>query len=921
MANLLYQIDRVTADGLHLLSKGHSPSPGDFLACSSNNAAQPCAYLVESIDLVGDNEFKVHCKLVSGHPQLPFTKMQTLTPEAFFNQVMSQKSGQQPALMHPFGPIQLDLNRLGQIVWMAPNPNQYHLELLATFSKNQPLLIVDPVGMDFGALYPQIINPSQLPFVLGEDISYSDWTSWMVEGLPEMIQADCLAFLYSILPNDGSPWIQPQSLISHPNWQGFIYGQALAQKMQSVLPFLAQQPVDKMPWFRSGGSLLFDLTHLNSSLLPLGYTASLNRMLQFANNQSYQVVLIAPEVCEAGVQNFLKHTPHRSFLLSKRPMPWQAMAHDTLQIQPGPLGDEFLLKGQITYNLSLAFTNQAKSIEPLQIDEAPITEEPVKAEVPVKLSEAEAMKLALAQLEITEPKVTEAEIDDIIANSAFLPDDDDDTPELIVETEAVSTPEPTMETTEQAFEVDSLLEQLSPKQELELTAPEQPLEVLLFDDSFGQLEQTSPDISGLFNKTEAPIEAATETNNDSFDLESLLNEVKDEQLQSQKALEEKFAKPKVADETVLDVLSTLETQSQELDNKPLLQSALDEVVPLSFEEIEQAQEFGHYGLDFGTTEANKTDDAEEEGPHFELLSSDLDLDTIFEHTTEEMKLLDPTWRGAMEANSEFEIQDLMPTETTPQEAILLDAGRVVDVEQPPIINNLPTEEMDLNFSIEPDALNLVDFDLPPLASQEHSLEIENQAEAEPHFELHGTLDIDPLEVGLTEEENPIFEAISEAGSEDDMSLDKMAETLDVQFIQPNKPELMGGFDFDLGSLADGLELSPAELDTPSLLGNRPQEDGFLIANDDYPHQDTLLGDASETASLHSAEPDTHKSWVESAQFEAGQTVEHPLYGKGQIKKVIKMVGDQLILNIEFEQYGKRLLDPELCDLKRLSPTA
>jgi hypothetical protein len=53
-------------------------------------------------------------------------------------------------------------------------------------------------------------------------------------------------------------------------------------------------------------------------------------------------------------------------------------------------------------------------------------------------------------------------------------------------------------------------------------------------------------------------------------------------------------------------------------------------------------------------------------------------------------------------------------------------------------------------------------------------------------------------------------------------------------------------------------------------------------------------------------------------YQAGQRVAHPNYGEGVVKKVMQMYDDQIVLNIQFDAVGKRLLDPSLCDLKSLT---
>jgi hypothetical protein len=52
-----------------------------------------------------------------------------------------------------------------------------------------------------------------------------------------------------------------------------------------------------------------------------------------------------------------------------------------------------------------------------------------------------------------------------------------------------------------------------------------------------------------------------------------------------------------------------------------------------------------------------------------------------------------------------------------------------------------------------------------------------------------------------------------------------------------------------------------------------------------------------------------------AGYFVGERVRHPQYGLGTITKILPMA-EQVILNITFDQVGKRLLDPSLCELTR-----
>lgn len=69
----------------------------------------------------------------------------------------------------------------------------------------------------------------------------------------------------------------------------------------------------------------------------------------------------------------------------------------------------------------------------------------------------------------------------------------------------------------------------------------------------------------------------------------------------------------------------------------------------------------------------------------------------------------------------------------------------------------------------------------------------------------------------------------------------------------------------------------------------------------------------ETPPIHHREPDNTNVAPTYSAYRVGERVRHPDYGTGVIRKILPM-DDQTILNITFDQVGKRLLDPSLCTL-------
>ena len=56
--------------------------------------------------------------------------------------------------------------------------------------------------------------------------------------------------------------------------------------------------------------------------------------------------------------------------------------------------------------------------------------------------------------------------------------------------------------------------------------------------------------------------------------------------------------------------------------------------------------------------------------------------------------------------------------------------------------------------------------------------------------------------------------------------------------------------------------------------------------------------------------------VSSEIFEAGDQVTHPKYGTGVVEKMIKY-GNKVLCSINFENIGRRLLDPAISEITKI----
>lgn len=156
------------------------------------------------------------------------------------------------------------------------------------------------------------------------------------------------------------------------------------------------------------------------------------------------------------------------------------------------------------------------------------------------------------------------------------------------------------------------------------------------------------------------------------------------------------------------------------------------------------------------------------------------------------------------------------------------------------------------------------------------------------------------------------ESISEEDqglTEDDLELDPLPEQEDLQ-------------SFDEEDLTD----EPLDEDSTALT-----EDDLNFIDDNqiaqpssmYEEQEPEITDAyqespyiEEQTPVVPVYPAEQEPTEESGDFQQGDSVTHPRYGRGVVEKIIKY-GNKTLCSISFENVGRRLLDPTISELKKL----
>ena len=304
-------------------------------------------------------------------------------------------------------------------------------------------------------------------------------------------------------------------------------------------------------------------------------------------------------------------------------------------------------------------------------------------------------------------------------------------------------------------------------------------------------------------------------------------------------------------------------------NEFIVYGALTQNVPFVVELSEFSQENDNsYDVNVTQDETTEESDVLNETPNNDIDESVLnvepeleseneevfDFDSIDEGSTEQTVVEDDTYK---ENIPEQNFQELSHDELVEQVA--------KDVDE--VFYTKPTETPSIEEIASPDNLTEDDLDfIDDLATEAPDLNVynengelyENNADLpfEEEHPLEQVNDVEDIETNIEEEvitEEPVL------------------EDFDTEFEIENNPEEATSSDFM----------------------DEPQPPVVPI----YPSEEPVLEEGS-------------------VNFEQGDMVAHPKYGKGSIEKLIKY-GNKTLCSISFENVGRRLLDPAISELQKL----
>ena len=186
------------------------------------------------------------------------------------------------------------------------------------------------------------------------------------------------------------------------------------------------------------------------------------------------------------------------------------------------------------------------------------------------------------------------------------------------------------------------------------------------------------------------------------------------------------------------------------------------------------------------------------------------------------------------------------------------------------------------------------IDEPAIELPQESVEDNNKNIVEPVSNILDDESINEEDQGLTE---------------DDLELDPLPEQEDLQSFdeedltdEPLDEDSTALTEDDLNFIDDNQIAQPSSM----------YEEQEPEITDDY-QESPYIEEQTPVVPVYPAEQEPTE---ESGDFQQGDSVTHPRYGRGVVEKIIKY-GNKTLCSISFENVGRRLLDPTISELKKL----
>lgn len=172
---------------------------------------------------------------------------------------------------------------------------------------------------------------------------------------------------------------------------------------------------------------------------------------------------------------------------------------------------------------------------------------------------------------------------------------------------------------------------------------------------------------------------------------------------------------------------------------------------------------------------------------------------------------------------------------------------------------------------------------------------------------------------------PIETTVSEAAPEIDepeieTSIEEPQETISENIIKP----IANILDDEQEILEDDIQYEEPEISEPDIQNDELTEEDLDFIDETQPisEDEIVEGEILSEEDGNNEEqppvvpiysPEDTSNGSDTSQYNQGNTVTHPRYGRGVIEKIIKY-GNKTLCSITFENVGRRLLDPSISDL-------
>ena len=395
------------------------------------------------------------------------------------------------------------------------------------------------------------------------------------------------------------------------------------------------------------------------------------------------------------------------------------------------------------------------------------------------------------------------------------------------------------------------------------------------------------------------------------------------------------------DETELEKISVSDgLTSQTIEDGNILaniEEKSEETINKISEDINVPERIDMFGADTEDEEPDEQSTQDEQ--EVQLQEEDLEDVNEEEPTEEEVVRLNNSFETEVHHN--IEIQDYVPEEPieeTPQE-ISLEESLEEPIEENTTEEETPkmvVEEPELIEESEDTAIELGDdIDLDLEEQEENAEMVEELPEANNEIEeVNNELEVLPVSEDTEDYElDNIVELNPEDASDNDIVIDMdenlSEEDLDEQIVKDVDKVFTTRIDDDISDsdldFIDELNNDDDELleevtDNSDIL--EPTEDDVILEEP----QDELKLEDEDDKILETRNASTpivpvyeanipQEDLVMSDSIQQGDSVTHAKYGNGVVEKMIKY-GNKTLFSINFDNIGRRLLDPTLTEIKK-----